>query len=60
MKEFRRKTRAGGKLYSECVGPYTINQLLGDRIYYVQHVENPESTVVRISGIHLKTLLYSS
>ncbi|KAL5471192.1 hypothetical protein EMCRGX_G029279 [Ephydatia muelleri] len=53
MKDFRRKRRAGGKLDSKYVGPYTITKILG-KGYYVQHVENPESTVTRVSGIHLK------
>ena len=40
--------------YSKYVGPYTITKIHGKGIYYEQHVENPESTVVRASGTHLK------
>ena len=36
------------------VGLYTVTKILGKGIYYVQHVENPERTVVSVSGIHLK------
>ena len=50
-KDFRMKKRVGDSKY---VGPYTITKILGKGIYYVQYVENPESTVVSVSEIHLK------
>ena len=53
-KDFRRKKRAGGKLDSSWLGPYTIVKALGRGLYSLQGMVEPSKIISRVNGTHLK------
>lgn len=60
LKDFTRKKRKGGKLDKKWMGPFQIRKSLGKGLFMISAVNNPEVSVKRVNGSHLKPYLTPS